>query len=238
MFSPASILIGVFVLLSVTGHSQCTVSQDNQQRVITTCTFYAPNDGLFINRVDRVQAVSRVIYLGSEYLTYPIWQNGTLEMSGAPKAVPCRICFNLVTNDVQCQFAGDSGTYRVAPNAFTINGMRFVSQISQRSDKVERLYYRVLYGGKTKLLKLYRSRLSVRDNDVYKLDDSFNGTFVQQKTFYIQRDSELLRPVVLSRKSVLDVLDDPSGKLTQYLTKKKLTIDELTGAVAYYDGFR
>ena len=238
MFSRSFVLIGLLTTLGFASYSQCVVSQDDQKRVITTCKFYESNDGFLMNRPDRAQVVSQVVYLGSEYFSYPIWQDGTLEVGDAKKIVPCKIAFNLVTNDIRCQFEGDSSTYAVLPETFTINGTRFISQVSNKTGRPERSYYMVLYAGKTKLLNQLTCRLQVRENDVYTFDESFNGTFVQQKTYYIQRENGLLKPVDLSRKSVLNVLDDQSGKLTQYLTKKKLTVYDLAGAVAYYDGFR
>lgn len=238
MFSRTALLIALYMALWLSGYGQCVVSQDDQKRVITTCTFYAPNDGLFMNRSDRVQGASQVIYLGSEYFGYPIWQTGALEMSDTEKNIPCKIAYNLVTSEVRCQFAGDSATYAVLPDAFTISGLRFVSQATTQPGKTERAYYMVLYAGKTKLLKQLKCSLRVREKDVYTLEEPFNGTFVQQKIYYIQRNNGSLEPVTLSRKSVLDVLSDQAATLKQILKKNKLTVHELAGVVAYYDGFR
>ncbi len=238
MFSRLILLIGLVATLRLVSYGQCTVSQDDQKRVITTCKFYEANDGFLMNRSDRSQVVSQVVYLGSEYFSYPIWQNGTLEVGEARKVIPCTIAFNLVTNEIRCRFAGDSATYAVLPDAFTINGTRFINPTKNVSGQVERTYYMVLYAGKTRLLKQLKCNLRIRDNDVYRLDDTFNGAFVLQQTYYIQRDNGLLTPVNLSRKSVLDVLADQAAALKQILPKNKITVNELASAVAYYDGFR
>ncbi|UFH53955.1 hypothetical protein [Spirosoma sp. KNUC1025] len=238
MIFRTALLFSLVAILDVVSYGQCTVSLDDKKRIITTCKFYAPNDGLFINRSDRVQTISQVVYLGSEYFSYPIWQDGTMEVGNAGNSVSCKLAFNLVTNEIHCQLAGDSRTYIVLPDAFTIGDARFVSQVINKAGKPERAYFMVLYAGKTRLLKQIKCTLKQRDNDVYMLEDPFNGTYLRQHTYYIQRSNEAPRLVTLSRKSVLAVLDDQSGKLTQYLTKKKLTVYELAGAVAYYDGFR
>ncbi|MBD2757662.1 hypothetical protein [Spirosoma validum] len=234
----SALLIGLLATLRFASYGQCVVSQDDQTRVITTCTFYEANDGLLMNRPDRIQGASHVVYLGSQYFGYPIWQAGSLEMSDPKKSIPCRIAFNLVTNEIRCQFAGDSSAYAILPDAFTINGLRFVSRVNTQTGKAERAYYMVLYAGKTRLLKQFKCSLRMRDKDVYTLDEAFNGEFVQQQTYYIQRNNGSLEPVTLSRKSVLDVLADQATILKRILTKKKLTDHELAGAVAYYDGFR
>jgi hypothetical protein len=230
------LLIGLLALLRFPGQSQCVVSQDAQKRVITTCQFYAPKGGFFMNRPDRSQAVTQAVFLGSEYLTYPVWQDGSVESGDSKK--PCKISFNIATNVVKCVFEGDDQEYVVQPDAFTVNGTRFISQISEKAGKTSRVYYMVLYAGKTRLLKQIRCNLSVVKRDAYAEEEAFDGTFRRQKTYYIQRNNERLRVVNLSRKSVLGVLDDQSSRLNQYITQRKLDVFQLVNAVAYYDGFQ
>ena len=137
-----------------------------------------------------------------------------------------------MTNQVICQFPGDSVIHLVSPDAFTINDMHFVSQFN---NKAERLYYRVLYAGKTRLLAHYKCTLRPAPKEPYTLDQSFDGTYQQQNSFYIQQGTKSIRPVKLSRKSILKVLDDPSGKLPGFITQKILTVHELVPALVYYD---
>ncbi|GAB3918985.1 hypothetical protein [Larkinella terrae] len=236
MKSRSAQLVVLFALLNLSGFSQCVVSQDAQKRVITTCQYYAPKNGLLVNRPDRSQALTQVTFLGSEYLTYPIWQDGTLESGDPKKPIPCRIAFNIATNVVKCRFAGDEREYEVLPEGFTINDMRFTSQVSRKVNKTNRVYYMVLYAGKTRLLKQIRSNLSVVKRDAYSMEQPFDGTFIHSKTYFIQRNNEKLRVVNLSRKSVLGVLKDPTNQLDQYLTQRKLDDYQLVNAVAYYDG--
>lgn len=228
-------LTGFLTVLRLVGYGQCVISQDEQKRVVTICQRYPSPDGLLINRTDRKQVLSETVYLGSEYLTYPVWQRGSLEFANRRNALPCQLAYNVLTNQVLCQFEGDSVIREVWPDAFTINEIHFVSRVDK---KRERTYYRVLYAGKTRLLARYTCSLRPTSQEPYSADRLFDGIYHRQKSFYIQRDGQPLRRVSLSRKSLLDALDDPSGKLPDYLTKKKLTIYELVDAVAFYDGFR
>lgn len=229
------LLMVLLVLLPMGSYGQCVVSLDDQKRVVTICQTYTEPNGLLINRTDRKQGLSQTVYLGSEYITYPIWQNGSLKEEGSPNFIPCGIAYNLVTNQVFCQFPGDSVSHVVSPEAFTINDMHFVSRPNKKAD---RSYYRVLYAGKTRLLVQYKCTLQPISNEPYVLQESFDGTYRRQISFYIQQDNAFLQPVQLSRKSLLSVLNVPSTKLPSSLSKKKLTINEVVNALSYYDGFR
>ncbi|AUD02636.1 hypothetical protein [Spirosoma pollinicola] len=222
-------------VLQVVSYGQCVVSLDSQKRVITICQAYKEPTGLLINRTDRQQGLSQTVYLGSEYLTYPVWQPGSLKVVGSEKFIPCGIAYNLLINQIMCQFPGDSVSHVVSPEAFTVNDMHFVSRLNKNGD---RTYYRVLYAGKTRLLAQYKCSLRQISNEPYTLEQSFDGTYLRQKSFYIQSDNEFLRPVKLSRKSLLDVLDAPLTRLPNSLPKNKLTVNELVSALTYYDGFR
>lgn len=226
-------LVILLALLSTLGHSQCVISQDAQQRVITTCQTYASPIGLLINRTDRKQSLSQAVFLGSEYFTYPVWQPGSLVFEN--RALPCQVAYNLMTNQVLCQFEGDSVIRTVTPDAFTINGIQFVSRMNNRS---ERVYYRVLYAGKIRLLAHYTCSLRRVEKEPYAQEQAFDGMYQQAKRFYIQREDQKLRHVGLSRKSLRDALADPSGPLPDHLNKKKFTPHELVSAVAHYDGMR
>ncbi|MDB5240399.1 MAG: hypothetical protein JWP57_1024 [Spirosoma sp.] len=219
----------------VGSYGQCVVSLDEQHRVITVCQTYTEPNGLLINRTDRQQGLSRTVYLGSEYITYPVWQQGSIKEAGAPNYISCGLAYNLLTNQVFCQFPGDSVPHVVSPEAFTINDMHFVSRLNKKAD---RSYYRVLYAGKTRLLAQYKCTLRPVSNEPYVLEESFDGTYRRQISFYIQQDNASLKPVKLSRKSLLGVLNVPSTRLPDSLSKNKLTIAELVNALAYYDGFR
>jgi hypothetical protein len=227
-------LFSLLPLIQVACYGQCTVSMDDQKRIVTICQSYAEPNGLLINRTDRQQGMAQTVYLGSEYLTYPVWQNGSLTMSGSKTAIPCRIAFNLMTNQVICRFPEDSAIHLVAPDAFTINDIPFVSRVNGKS---ERAYYRVLYAGKTRLLVQYKCTLRPTNREPYALlDQAFDGIYQRQNNLYIQQNNEPIQRVRLSRKSLVTVLN-ALGKLPDYHAPKKLTVQELVAAIAYYDGF-
>ncbi|MFC5407866.1 hypothetical protein ACFPMF_01000 [Larkinella bovis] len=228
-------LLGLIVSWPLVSPGQCVVTEDRQKRVVTICETYVPPSGLLINRPDRKQVLAQTTYLGSEYLTYPVWQNGSLELANHRNSIPCRIAFNLMTRQVLCQFEGDSVVRVVMPDAFTINGMHFVSL---PENKTERIYYRVLYAGKTRLLAQYKCSIRRVSNEPYAAEQAFDGTYFTQKSFYLQRDNQRLRRIGLSRKSLINALDVAPGTLPAYLTKKKMNVHDLVAAVAYYDGFQ
>ncbi|GAB4027794.1 hypothetical protein [Spirosoma koreense] len=227
-----------WLMLPLVGYGQCVVSLDEQKRLVTTCDNRPSSGGFLLNRPDRSQALSRSVYLGSEYLTFPIWQPGTLEIYQTKKSISCQIAYNVVTNELRCRFDGDNREYAIAADAFTVDGKRFISQISNQLGKPQRVYYMVLYAGRTKLLKQVKSKLVLHETDAYDSMEGFDGIYKQQKLYYIQKENEAPKRVDLTRKSVLHALGDQLGRLTQHLTSKKLTDYELAETVAYYDGFQ
>jgi hypothetical protein len=224
----------LLALTAIAGWGQCVISRDAQGRVITTCQVRAAaHSGPLLNRPDYNTGISnQVIYLGSEYFGFPVWQDGTLRMPNATQEIRCKIAYNLVTRQVLCRLNGLPQEQIVRPETFTMNDVRFVLRDSQ---KANRPYLMVLYDGKTKFFKQLRCRFRPNRNEAYDEAYAFDGYYEQQSTYFLQRPNEKPRAVSLSRKAILDALGDPAGKLSTYLTRKEVTPDELVAALTLLD---
>ncbi|GAB3957210.1 hypothetical protein GCM10028805_49250 [Spirosoma harenae] len=223
------------MLISTVTYSQCIVTQDESNRIITICQGDTPTkNGFLINRPDRGQVSNQTVYLGNPYLTYPIYREGTLEMSSPQGIIPCKIAFNLIANEVSCLLPGDATEQAVLPDAFTVDGKRFVAR-TESSGK--RLYYEVLYAGKSRVLAHYKATLTAVNREPYQFDDEFDGTYNRQERYFIEFVAQPLQEVTLSKKTVMKLFHTTSNSALAK-TKDKLTLMELIEAVASYDGFQ
>jgi hypothetical protein len=215
-------------LLSFRVVGQCVVSKDDKGRTITTCqVYYRENGGMLTG--NHVQ----VVYLGSEYFTFPIMQEGSVQLGG--KEIPCRLAYSVAGNEVSYQMHHVTTIKRNRPEAFTVNGHRFIRQPIVGQAKFE-TYFMVLSDGKTKLLKNIKSELRVGKGDNgYVKADEFQGYYNIQESYFIKRGSALPEPVKLSGKSVLSVLQDKSEQLASRLPDGKLKPEEVIEVLKYYD---
>ncbi|ADB36919.1 hypothetical protein Slin_0862 [Spirosoma linguale DSM 74] len=226
----------LLTLLYSISYSQCRVWQDESRRIITSCQGDKPTKSSFLlNRLDRGQAPGELVYLGNPFLTYPIYQEGTLELTPNQPVIHCQLAFNLVDHQVRCLLPGDSIERAVFPDAFTVNGRRFIARAGSIG---HRSYDEVLYTGKSKVLVRHRATLTVFHKEPYQFDEPFDGAYTQNKRYFIELEGQPMQEVDLFKKSVLKILGkasklNGSGKLSN-----KLTPTELIGAVASYDGFR
>jgi hypothetical protein len=221
-------------LLSVVSFGQCTVTRDQTGHLTTTCTGYANRSGFLMNRPDQSQAQTTTVYGGSPYLSFPIYEAGVLDFAATNQKIPCQLAFNLVTNQVLCRFNNDSLEHAILPDAFTVGTRRFVSKTSLKGD---RLYYQVLYAGKTKLLAQTRVTLQLTKREPYTLEDQFDGTYIRKERYFIERLNKALQEVTPSKKSVLKALGTASRQHPLTSAKDKLTVQEMIGIVSSYDGF-
>ena len=227
--------LAVLLLLSGVSFGQCVVTTNQAGHLVTICTGYAPKDGFLMNRPDQSQSQTTTVYGGSPYLSFPIYEAGVLEFTATDRKIPCQLAFNLAANQVICRFNKDSLEYAIIPDAFTVGSRRFVRKSSPRGEQV---YYMVLYTGKSRLLAQLKSTLQLTKREPYVLDDLFDGTYVRQERYFIERANKSLQEVTPSKKSVLKALAVPPTQLPVTPTKDKLTVQEMIGLVATYDGFQ
>ncbi|MFC5409500.1 hypothetical protein ACFPMF_09290 [Larkinella bovis] len=215
---------GLLLLTQFVGYSQCVVSRDDQGRLITVCQERAQAGSFLQNRPDFNSGISSpVAYLGSPYFSYPVWQNGTLELDYTNQRISCQLAYDLTTNRLLSRFENSPLEHPVLPAAFTLNGTRFVSLKARRN----RVYYQVLYDGRLQLLKHTRCRLHSTPPAHRQRDDRFDGYFACQSHYYVKRNHQKPQPVSLNRPSILRALDDSVHSLAGFLTKKRFNEGEL-----------
>ena len=239
VFNPIRVIIlfgWLLTLLPSNIYCQCIVKQDESKNIITTCQGNTPTKNSFlINRQDQGQTTGLTVYLGNPFLTYPIYQDGTLEFATNQPRLSYKIAFNLVAQEVSFLLPEDNTEHAVFPDAFTLNGRHFVSRIDSYG---KRQYYEVLYGGKSKVLAHHTSTLTVFNKEPYQLNETVDGTYRQQESYLIELEGKSPQKITLSKRSVLKVLDTKINHALLVKTKDKLTLLELIGAVASYDGFQ
>ena len=120
---------------------QCVVSQDEHKQIITRYESYDFNSATAA--AHRAQT-----YLGNQYLTFPIWQNGTIRIDQGGKEISCEIAYDLIRNEVMCRFDGGSTASHIIPYEFTILGIKFIRQLNSRLGIDYQLYSTLLYDGR------------------------------------------------------------------------------------------
>lgn len=226
------LFLGFVSLSTSAGFAQCIASLDAKQRVITTCQL-PYSDIRNPIKLPRGQAT----YLGSEYVSFPFWQPGTLKLGASNREVSCKISYNLVTQEVKCQLdTTASQETTVMPDAFTINGVDFIRYANQPNSAAPAFYGTVLYAGPTKLLKKMQRKLQMTEPvDGYNKAEEFNGYYETLTSYFIQKEDKRLIPVSLTKKSILAALSDRSDQVSAKLTAKKISVDELVNVLKHYD---
>ncbi|CCH54871.1 hypothetical protein BN8_04085 [Fibrisoma limi BUZ 3] len=226
--SRAAISFLLFWLISLSVSGQCDVSQDSAGRIITTCQVYSTS------RPNEIKSYHKqTVYLGSEYFTYPIWQQGTVWLDNAGQPISCQIAYSLVDQKVYCRFNGSLTSRVVTPESFSINGLLFTRR---QPGSVGRGYLAVLRNGQTKLLlNLQRHLVTARITDGYAKGDAFDGSYQTRKIYYIQKGDAQPEPIDLTRPSLLNALYDQAEKLAERFPETTLTTETVVNALAYYD---
>lgn len=174
------------------------------------------------------------VYAGSPYLSYPVYEDGLLEFRSNNQKIPCKIAFNLQTNQLLCRLANDSTERAIFPDVFTIGTKRFITKTDHSGN---RIYYMVLYAGKSKLLMQLKMALKLTERRPYDQDILNDGAFIRQEHYFIELADSTLRSVHLTRKSVLKALGSVPGRALPSGKKNKMTVPDVVKAVAGYDGF-
>ncbi len=183
------LFIGILACISWhTGRSQwCTVARDSTGRITTTCL------------VSGDKTLSEQHFLGSEYLTFPIWQPGTMLLGATGREIHGTICYNVYAGQVFFRL-GEEAPQQVFPDVFTINGETYARQmINGRT-----VYYQMRYAGKTKLMEVAGCRLE----PITPLFDKTGGTspykarYQPQTTYYLQAGNGPVKPVMLNGRAL------------------------------------
>ncbi|QHV97582.1 hypothetical protein [Spirosoma endbachense] len=228
----AELFLGVGLVMAIENvKGQCIVSQNSQGQLVTTCTVTE----------SRGTTVVQKLYLGSEFLNFPIWQFGSVDIDGNSKGQPCEIAFNVSRDEVSYRLSSD--TTRIItghPVAFTINGAKFSSQPYNVLGIKQRIYFMHLYEGKVKLLRHTKCTLkqSADTNNGYNIakQDSYVGYYEMIDEYYIQQKYKPLQKVSLTKKSLLRSLGDNAKELEARIPKGQLTVNQVVNLLAHYDG--
>ncbi|GAB4018537.1 hypothetical protein GCM10028773_18530 [Spirosoma koreense] len=213
---------GLVCMLSQKTYGQCVVYQDENQKILTSCEFYNSSGK------SATAAYRREIYLGSPYLTYPVWQDGSVQVKNGDKILPCELAYNLVNREVMCRFKGDSTVIVMTPERFVIQGVEYVRQPN-------RSYATWLYNGPTKLVMVQWRQMEANHNYSFTKDKDIIGIYKTTTKYYIQKGEGPLESTNLSKKSILARLADQQEKIKERLSASSVTPTDLIDLLVYYD---
>ena len=212
-------------------YGQITVFQDEKGQVLTTEDIYSTGS-------TASAAHKKVIYLGSPFLTFPVWQEGKVLLDTHGQELSCSLAYNLVSNEVLCRFAGDSAVQTITPEVFTVNGNSFVRQQNKLLKIDYRLYSTVLYNGPTKLLLSLTKRIDAyaTNTNSYTKELVVNGTYTLLNSYYIRKGDAKPEFITLTKNSLLSALYEQAVKIEARLPPaKRLTPVDVATALVYYD---
>ncbi len=175
-------------------------------------------------------------YLGSQYLTYPTWQNGIIRTGTPGKDLYCELAYDLVNNNVLCRFNGDPKVSYLTPPSFIINGLEFIRQSDTQLGIDYQLYATLLHKGQTKLLKSMSNRLIMYGtSNGYEKDEEFAGVYQTTIKYYIRKGNDRPQQIDFTKKSVVRVLREQAAKIAAILPAGRLTIADIGNALTLYD---
>ncbi len=180
-------------------------------------------------------------YSGSAYLTSPMWQEGTVRLTTSDESIPGKVAYNLVTNDVMCQFNEESKTRYLRPHSFTINGLPFTRYVKRILGVNYDIYVTPVYGSRTKLLKNITKELVFPEIDTRQQEDNQSyGYYKTKGNYYLQKGNAEPELVELTKEGLLHALYEQSDKIASFwsensLTTNGLTINVIAKTLDYYD---
>lgn len=223
------ILFLLFTVWVSNASGQFTVYQNDNGQLFTTFETYSSG----VNAGARTQTT----YQGSPFLTFPIWQPGTVLLDKHGKQIDAELAYNVVNNQVLYRFPGDSAVQIITPETFTINSDRFIHPQGTISATTFRPYLMVLSDGPTKLLKGISRQLRANTRlDSYSKDIYTLGAYITKTDYYIQKGEAKPELVNLAKpNSILAVLYEQTDRIKTQLPDKPLTPEALIPILDYYD---
>ncbi|GAB3749267.1 hypothetical protein [Spirosoma pomorum] len=175
-------------------------------------------------------------YLGSEFFSYPIWQEGTIQLDRSGQEIQCKLAYNVLNQSVLCQLDNDATVTEVKPFTFTLNGIKFGQQLAKKTSIGSQPYTTILHDGSIRLLKSVTHKLVTKYiANSYEKNQPFIGYYKVDERFYIQKGDAYPEQTNLSRQSLLTILYEQTSQLAPQLSKKQLTVDEVSKLLARYD---
>ena len=229
------LILSVSLFPSASVQAQFIVYQDEKGQVLTTVDTYATGA-----RITTTASHAKETYLGSPFFTFPVWQEGNIQLDRSGKKLDCQLAYNLVTNEVLCRFAGDSAVRIVTPEFFTINNTEFTRIQNSLAGLDYRTYFSPLHNGPNRLWMSLSSRLEpLNSADYLKSRDhrdlTIRSIYRVSPKYYIQKEDGELIPVSLSKKSLMAVFPRYSDEIDAKFPDKTLTANSLIEGINYHD---
>ncbi|QJD79161.1 energy transducer TonB [Spirosoma rhododendri] len=226
------LILSALWLSGAVSHAQLTVYQDRNGQVFTAIEEYGPG-------IINATAYKKLIYAGSPFLTFPVWQPGRVRLDEQGKYIACDVAYDLVSNAVMCRFAGDSAVKTLRPDRFIIGQDEFIRQQNRQANVDYKFYAKALNGGKTKLLLNLSKRGDIyaraSSNTGYEKETNVNGGYVLQEKYYIRKGDARPEQISLTKNAVLAVLYEQADKLAPRLTARRPSPADIIAILPYYD---
>ncbi|GAB4017227.1 hypothetical protein GCM10028808_48150 [Spirosoma migulaei] len=231
---PLNLLLFTLLLVTVKAHGQITVYQDEKGQIFTTSDAYAAR------QTTATASYNKVTFLGSPFFTFPVWQEGKVQLDQSGKELDCQLAYNLVTSDVLCRFAGDSAVKVITPERFTINNTTFVRLQNSIAGLAYRTYFSIVHTGPTKLWMSLNNQIEPRNGAEeiktrYYKDLNIQGIYRTKTKYYIQKGEGEPRLVNLSKKLLLDAFADQAAALEPKIPSRQLTPNDIIDVINVYD---
>lgn len=208
---------------------------------------YKDEKGQLLTSVDTYGATTikstgynQVVYIGSPFLHYPIWQDGTILVDRSGKPIACRIAYNMATNEVFCQLGEDSTMKIVTPEVFTIDGAEYVRQRNSLLGIDYRLYAQVLHNGPTQLLQSTTKQLEPMNStdalgNRHNRELNLQGVYRTQTNYYIRKGDARPELISLTKKSLLEAFYDQSEAIAPKIPNRALSQFDVIDVINAYD---
>lgn len=230
--------IALILLLGVTSirlYGQLTIYQDETGQILTKIDSYASDVKNASGLVSPHH--TQVIYAGSPFLNFPIWQPATMRLDEHGQDMTCELAYNVVTNEVLCRFAGDPVVSIITPAIFTIGNETYVRQINKLVGLNHYSYFKTLHSGPTTLLASLSKRLKANysGDSGYDKELAYAGSYQTTTNYYVRKGNALPEPLGLSKKSLSQVLYEQGEQIAARLPDKQLTTQQVVQVLTYYD---
>lgn len=206
---------------------RCTVSVEANGQVVTTCDSYDNSSNT--NRQYRLA--------GTRYLSYPIWEKGTIQMDPGSQELACELAFDMVSNDLLCRLNGDLTANHIAPYTFEIKGLRYYKQPIGFMGEKSHLYATIVHDGPTQLQRTSRKvlRTDTQVSNGYNKVGEFAGYYAQKEVYLIRKGDARPEFIEPTKRSLVRVLFEHAEQINDFIKVEKLSLEEVTRVLTYFD---
>ncbi|QMW05034.1 hypothetical protein [Spirosoma foliorum] len=216
-------------------YGQIVVYKDDKGQILTKSDSYASG-----RQTATTATYTQVTFLESPFYTFPVWQEGKVQLDKSGKELDCELAYNLVTSEVLCKFAGDSAVKVITPELFTINNTKFVRLQNSIAGLDYRTYFSIVHNGPTKLWTSLTSQLEPRNSAEevktrYYKDLNIQGIYRVKTKYYIQKGDREPKLINLSKKLLLEAFADQAQALESKIPNRQLTTNDVIDIINVYD---